>query len=188
MVGGAFIPVLTLGIPGDGATAIILGALMVHGIQPGPLLFVNDPAGVYTIFIGLLAANLLMGLMGFSLSRVFARVVNIPRQILLPIIAVMAILGTYSYNNSMPDVAIMTASGIIGFFMHKCGMSVPGVIIGIILGKLAEENFTGSLMMSDGSAMVFLEHPLCAVLLLLSAVSLFSPCYRPLLRKVFENR
>ncbi len=188
VVGGAFIPVLTLGIPGDGATAIILGALMVHGIQPGPLLFVNNPAGVYTIFLGLLAANILMGAFGFSFIRMFARVVNIPRQILLPIIAVMAIMGTYSYNNSMPDVAIMVCAGIVGYFMHKGGMSVPGVIIGIILGKLAEENFTGSLMMSDGSAVVFLEHPLCAVLLFLSALSLFSPMYRPMLRKLFENR
>lgn len=188
VVGGAFIPVLTLGIPGDGATAIILGALMVHGIQPGPLLFVNDPVGIYTIFLGLLAANLLMGAMGFSMIRVFARVVNIPRQILLPMIVVLAVMGTYSYNNSMPDVVIMLCAGVIGFFMHKCGMSVPGVIIGIILGKLAEENFTGSLMMSDGSAMVFLEHPLCAVLLLLSLISLFSPMYRPMLRKIFENR
>ncbi|MDY6321577.1 MAG: tripartite tricarboxylate transporter permease [Succinivibrio sp.] len=188
VVGGAFIPVLTLGIPGDGATAIILGALMVHGIQPGPLLFVNDPVGIYTIFIGLLLANALMGAMGFSLIRFFTKVVNIPKNILLPIITVMAMIGTYSYSNSIPDVIIMVAAGVIGFFMYKCDMSVPGVIIGIILGKLAEENFTGSLMMSDGSFMVFAENPICATFLVLSLISLLSPMYRPMLKRIFEKR
>lgn len=187
VVGGAFIPVLTLGIPGDGATAIILGALMVHGIQPGPLLFVNNPVEIYTIFIGLLLANALMGIMGFSLIRVFTKVVNVPKKILLPIITVMAMLGTYSYSNSLCDVWIMVAAGIIGFIMHKCDMSVPGVIIGIILGKLAEENFTGSLMMSDGSMSVFAENPICAVLLVLSLISLLSPTYRPLLKSIFAK-
>ena len=128
-----------------------------------------------------------MGLMGFSLIRVFTKVVNVPKKILLPIITVMAMLGTYSYSNSIPDVWIMIAAGVIGFIMHKCDMSVPGVIIGIILGKLAEENFTGSLMMSDGSMAVFAENPICAVLLVLSLVSLMSPTYKPLLRKLFAK-
>lgn len=188
VVGGAFIPVLTLGIPGDGATAIILGALMVHGIQPGPLLFINEPVEIYTIFIGLLLANALMGVMGFSLIKLFAKVVNIPKNILLPMIVVMAMLGTYSYSNSLPDVWIMLAAGVIGFAMHKCDMSVPGVIIGIILGKLAEENFTGSLMMSDGSMMVFAENPICAVFLVLAFISLLSPMYKPMLTRMFASK
>ncbi len=178
IVGGAFIPVLTLGIPGDGATAIILGALMVHGLQPGPLLFVDHPVDVYTIFIGMMAANIVMGMMGFSLIKLFVKVVYIPKTILLPIIAVMAFIGTYSYNNSMSDVIIMVAAGIIGFFMHKIGMGVPGVIIGIILGQLAEQNFTGALMMSDGSFSIFVTSPLCAVFLALSLISLLSPLYK----------
>ena len=128
-----------------------------------------------------------MGLLGFSLIRVFTKVVNIPKKVLLPIITVMAMLGTYSYANSLWDVWIMVAAGIIGFVMHKCDMSVPGVIIGIILGKLAEENFTGSLMMSDGSLAVFAENPICAVLLVLSLISLLSPTYRPLLRRIFAK-
>lgn len=188
VVGGAFIPVLTLGIPGDGATAIILGALMVHGIQPGPLLFVNNPVGVYSIFIGLMLANMAMGLMGFSLIRIFTKVVNVPKNILLPIIAVMAVVGTYSYNNSMPDVYIMIAAGVIGYFMHKADMSVPGVIIGIILGSLAEQNFTGALMMSDGELSVFFTNPISCVLLILALVSLFSPMYKGMLKRMFAKK
>ena len=187
IVGGAFIPVLTLGIPGDGATAIILGALMVHGLQPGPLLFVNNAVDVYTIFIGMLAANIAMGLFGFSLIRVFVKVVNVPKVILLPIIVVMAVIGTYSYNNSMNDVYIMLAAGIIGFFMAKTNVGVPGVIIGIILGSLAEQNFTGSLIMSDGSLSIFATSPICAVFLVLSIISLLSPLYKGSLMKLFKN-
>ena len=187
IVGGAFIPVLTLGIPGDGATAIILGALMVHGMQPGPLLFVDHAPDVYAIFIGMMAANIVMGIMGFSLIRLFVKVVNIPRIILLPIITIMAIIGTYSYNNSMNDVLIMFAAGIVGYFMYKIGMGVPGVIIGIILGSLAEQNFTGSLMMSDGSLSIFATNPICAVFLVLSVISLLSPLYKGMLGKVLKN-
>ncbi|MCR5537477.1 MAG: tripartite tricarboxylate transporter permease [Succinivibrio sp.] len=186
IVGGAFIPVLTLGIPGDGATAIILGALMVHGIQPGPLLFVNNALDVYMIFIALMFANLVMGAMGFSLIKVFARVTNVPIKFLLPIIVVMAIIGTYSYNNSVPDVFVMLAAGFVGYFMHKFDMGVPGVIIGIILGSLAEQNFTGSLLMSDGSLSIFVTNPICCVFLVLAFVSLLSPMYKPALKALFK--
>ncbi len=160
---------------------------MVHGLQPGPLLFVNNAVDVYTIFIGMLAANIAMGLFGFSLIRVFVKVVNVPKVILLPIIVVMAVIGTYSYNNSMNDVYIMLAAGIIGFFMAKTNVGVPGVIIGIILGSLAEQNFTGSLIMSDGSLRIFATSPICAVFLLLSIISLLSPLYKGSLIKLFKN-
>lgn len=187
IVGGAFIPVLTLGIPGDGATAIILGALMVHGMQPGPLLFVDHAPDVYAIFLGMMAANIVMGLMGYSLIRMFVKVVNVPRVYLLPIITVMAVLGTYSYNNSMNDVMVMLASGIIGYFMYKTGMTVPGIIIGIILGSLAEQNFTGSLLMSDGSLSIFFTNPICAVFLILSLISLLSPLYKGAIGKMLRS-
>ena len=187
IVGGAFIPMLTLGIPGDGATAIILGALMVHGIQPGPMLFTNNAVDVYMIFIGMMLANIVMGAMGLSLIKLFTKVTNVPMVILLPIIVVMAMIGTYSYNNSVPDVFVMLGAGLIGYFMHKFDMGVPGVIIGIILGKLAEENFTGSLMMSDGSLSIFVTSPICFVFLLLALVSLLSPMYKPMLKSLFKS-
>ncbi len=188
IVGGAFIPVLTLGIPGDGATAIILGALMVHGIQPGPLLFINNAIDVYTVFLALMAANIVMGFFGFSLIRVFSKVTKVPMQLLLPIITVMAVIGTYSYANSMQDVYIMFAAGIIGYFMSKFDMGVPGVIIGIILGKLAEQNFTGSLMMSDGSLSIFVTSPICFTFLLLALIGLLSPLYRDSVKRLFSRK
>lgn len=173
--GGAMIPMLTLGIPGDGATAIMLGALMVQGMQPGPLLFREQASAVYSIFIGLLLANVIMGIFGFSLIRVFVKVVNIPKKILLPIIFCLTFVGAYAYNNSMTDVFVMVFCGILGYFMNKTEFSMSSIVIGIILGSMAEANFRGALIMSDGRLSIFLTHPICAVFLALACVSLFSP-------------
>ncbi|MCQ2359153.1 MAG: tripartite tricarboxylate transporter permease [Phascolarctobacterium sp.] len=181
--GGAFIPVLTLGIPGDGATAIMMGALMVQGLQPGPLLFVEKAPDVYAIFIGLLLANLVMGLMGFSLIRFFVKVVTVPMHILLPIIMMMTFVGTYSYNNSMNDVYLMVFSGFVGYFLNKLGFSMSAVIIGIILGGMAEQNFVGSLIMSDGAFSIFYTRPLCLFFLGAALLSLLSPVIGKIFKK-----
>ena len=182
--GGAMIPMLTLGIPGDGATAIMLGALMVQGMQPGPLLFKEQATSVYAIFIGLLLANAVMGLMGFSLIRVFVKVVNIPKEILIPVIFTLTFVGAYAYNNSMNDVFVMVFCGFLGYFMNKTEFSMSAIVIGIILGALAETNFRGALTMSDGNFSIFLTHPICAVFLALAAISLLSPVLGPVVKKL----
>lgn len=181
--GGAFIPVLTLGIPGDGATAIMMGALMVQGLQPGPLLFVQKAPDVYAIFIGLLLANIVMGIMGFSLIKLFVKVVSVPIHILLPVIVMMTFVGTYSYNNSMNDVYLMVFSGFVGYFLNKLGFSMSAVIIGIILGSMAEQNFVGSLIMSDGNFNIFFTRPLCLFFLAAAALSLLSPVLGKMFKK-----
>ncbi len=186
--GGALIPMLTLGIPGDGATAIMLGALMVQGMQPGPLLFVEQAPQVYSIFLGLLLANIVMGLFGFSLIRVFTKVMNIPKNILVPIIFTLTFVGAYAYNNSVIDVFVMVAFGFIGYFINKLEFSNSAIVIGIILGSLAETNFRGALMMSEGSFSIFVTHPVCLVFLLISAGSLLSPIFGPMVKKIFERR
>ncbi len=182
--GGAFIPVLTLGIPGDGATAIMMGALMVQGLQPGPLLFIERAPDVYAIFIGLLLANVIMGLLGFSLIKLFVKVVNVPIQVLLPVIIMMTFVGTYSYNNSINDVYLMVVSGFIGYFLNKLGFSMSAIIIGIILGSMAEQNFVGSLIMSDGSFAIFYERPICLFFLIAAGLSLFSPFLSVIFQKI----
>ena len=175
--GGAFIPVLTLGIPGDGATAIMMGALMVQGIQPGPMLFLEKAPYVYAIFLGLFFANVVMCLMGYSLIRLFAKVTQVPTVILLPLILVMTFVGTYSYNNSMSDVFVMVGSGILGYFLNKLEFSMSSLIIGIILGAMAEQNFVGSLIMSDGSLSIFWMRPLCLFFLVAAVVMLLAPLF-----------
>lgn len=182
--GGAFIPMLTLGIPGDGATAIMLGALMVQGIQPGPLLFKEQLPVVYSLFIGLLTANIIMGLFGFSLIKLFVKVINVPAKILIPLIFTLTFVGAYAYNNSMVDIFIMVGFGILGYFLNKLEFSMSAIIIGIILGKLAEANFRGALIMSDGNPMVFVTNPICFTLLIIAFLSLFTPVLGPMLKKL----
>lgn len=186
--GGAMIPMLTLGIPGDGATAIMLGALMVQGLQPGPLLFVQYAPQVYAIFIGLFLANIIMGIMGFSMIRVFAKVINIPKDILIPVIFMLTIVGAYAYNNSITDVFVMVGFGILGYFLNKLEFSMSAIVIGIILGKMAESNFRGALMMSDGSFAIFATSPICAVILAIAILSLTAPLYMPIVKKVFGKK
>ena len=181
--GGALIPMLTLGIPGDGATAIMLGALMVQGMQPGPMLFVDQAPEVYSIFLGLLVANIVMGLFGFSMIRVFAKVMNTPKNILVPVVFVLTFVGAYAYNNSITDVFVMVAFGFLGYFINKLEFSGSAIVIGIILGSLAETNFRGSLMMTGGSASIFVSHPICLVFLLISIGSLLAPIVGPMLKK-----
>jgi len=173
--GGAFIPVLTLGIPGDGATAIMMGALMVQGLQPGPLLFSEKAPDVYAIFIGLLLANVIMACMGYSLIRLFVKVTDVPQTVLLPLIIVMTFVGTYSYGNSMNDVLLMVVSGFAGYILNKLHFSMSAVIIGIILGGMAEQNFVGSLIMSDGNPTIFFTRPISLFFLAAAAVSLAAP-------------
>ena len=134
---------------------------------------------VYAIFIGLLLANVIMGIMGFSLIRLFMKVVNVPVHILLPIIVMMTFVGTYSYNNSLNDVYLMVASGFLGYFMNKLGFSMSAIIIGI----MAEQNFVGSLIMSDGSFAIFFQRPLCLFFLVAALLSLLSPLFGKLFKR-----
>ena len=182
--GGAMIPMLTLGIPGDGATAILMGALMVQGLQPGPLLFSKDTVRVYAIFIGFMLANILMGIFGFSLIRLFAKVIHIPHYILIPAIVLITFVGTYSYNHSMIDVYIMLGFGILGYFLKKFKFAPSAIILGIILGATAEQNFSGSLIMSRGDFSIFLTSPICAIFLVVSLISVMSPLIGPIVRKI----
>ncbi|MDN5314883.1 MAG: putative tricarboxylic transport rane protein [Clostridiales bacterium] len=184
--GGAMIPMLTLGIPGDGATAIMLGALMVQGLQPGPLLFTTQAPAVYAIFIGLLLANLVMGAFGYSLIRLFVKVINIPKEILLPIVLILTFVGSYSYNNSINDVFVMVIFGFLGYFMNKMQFSMSSIVIGIILGAMAEANFRGSLIMSSGSYSIFLTRPISIIFLAISLISLTTPILKPAFKSIMK--
>lgn len=139
---------------------------------------------MYTIFLGLLAANFFMGLFGFSAIRLFVKVINIPKKYLMPIIFTMTFVGAFAYNNSITDVFVMVGFGFLGYFLNKMEFSMSAIVIGIILGSMAESNFRGALMMSDGSLMIFLTHPICAVFLLIALISLLSPLLAPIVKKL----
>jgi len=193
VAGGAMVPLMTLGIPGDGATAIMMGAFMVQGLQLGPLLFTEHPVEVNTIFIGLLVANLMMGILGFSSIRLFTRVMSVPRKLLVPIILVLCTVGAYSVNNTMTDVFVMMIAGVCAYVMLKLDFSMSPVIIGIILGPMVEGNLRRSLIMSDGDFSIFATSPVCAIFLIIALLTLTIPVIGPKIkarrraRKAAEN-
>ena len=175
VTGGAMIPLLTLGIPGDAVTAVLLGALMVQGIQPGPMLFENNGPIVYTLFVGMLVANFMILIVGLFGIRLFTKILLIPTTILTPIILVLCVVGAYSLGNNYFDVIVMLISGIIGYFLLRYGFPASPIILGIILGPLMESNFRRALVMSQGDFSIFFTRPITVVLLALAVITLFSP-------------
>ncbi len=171
-VGGALVPLLTLGIPGDTVTAMLLGGLMIHGIRPGPLLFTTNGPIVYSIFAALIVANFAMIALEFLAMRGFVRLLSIPKHLLFPVIIVLCVVGAYAANNRMFDVICLIAFGLIGYGMMKMGFPLPPVVLGFILGPIAELNLRRGLQLSDGSYAPFLQKPISIVFLSIALISL----------------
>jgi putative tricarboxylic transport membrane protein len=170
-VGGAMIPLLTLGIPGDTVTAMLLGGFMIHGIQPGPLLFVSQGPLVYTIFIAMLVSSLMMLVCELYGVRLFVKLLAVPKHILLPIILVLCVVGAFGLGNRIFDVGTIVFFGLLGYGFVKCGIPQTPFIIGLILGPMAETNLRRGLMLSDGSFTGFLTEPISATFLGIAAAS-----------------
>ena len=170
--GGALIPLLTLGIPGDSVTAIFLGALMLQGLRPGPLLFKDNSDVVYAIFAGMFLANLIFLLFGLFAIKYIARVINIPKPILTPIIFVLCIVGSYSINNSLFDLLVMMIFGILGYLMDKFKFPVSPIVLALILGPMVESEFRRSLLLSQGDYSVFFTRPICLFILAMTTFSI----------------
>ncbi|TGN68732.1 C4-dicarboxylate ABC transporter permease [Paracoccus liaowanqingii] len=140
-VGGAFIPMLTLGIPGDAVTAIMIGALFIHGLNPGPMLMIEQPDMFWFIVSSLALANVFMLIFGLTGIRLFVRIVELPRTVLLPVIMVLSIVGAYAVNNSLTDVYWMLGFGVLGYFMRLYGYPLAPIILGVILSRLLDDNW-----------------------------------------------
>ena len=164
-IGGALIPLLTLGIPGDTVTAIILGGLMLHGIIPGPLLFKNSGDLVYGLFAALMVATVMMLVVEYGGIRAFVKVLDVPKYILFPVIFVLCVVGTYGTNHSMFDVWTSLVFGIIGYFMSKYKYPQAPLILGLVLGKEIEQNLIRGMQYTDGHFFRFFESPIAAVFL-----------------------
>lgn len=177
ITGTALIPLLTLGIPGDAAVALMLGALMVNGLTPGPNLFTTHSTAVYAIMIGLIFVNIFMLIQGKYLLKLFAKVVKIPQEVLIPIIAIFCFAGAYSLKESMFDVGTAIVFGGIAYIMDKLGFSAVPTLLGLVLGALTEKNLRRSLMISDGEWNIFVERPFSLVFCILILLVLVSIIY-----------
>lgn len=173
--GGALIPLLTLGIPGDAGSAVMLGALMMQGIIPSPMLFESQPVEVYTIILGLIIANLCMCLLGFGGIRIFSRISSVPKELLTPIVFVFCCVGAFCMNHNVADIYFMLAAGFVGFLLLKMDFAMPPVILGLILGPTVEKNLQKALVLSDGSFGIFFTHPISCALLVVAICSLTIP-------------
>jgi putative tricarboxylic transport membrane protein len=140
-VGGAYIPMLTLGIPGDAVTAVFLGALFIHGLNPGPLLLVERPEMFWMTVGNLTLANIFVLIFGLTGIKLFSKIVECPKGILIPVIFILSIVGAYAINNSVADIWWMLGFGVLGYFMKLYGYQVGPVILGVILSRLVDENW-----------------------------------------------
>lgn len=172
VVGGALIPTITLGIPGSSATAIIMGGLMIHGIMPGPTLMTEYAGVTYTLIWALMFSNIAMFLLGLIFTRAAVNVTKISNKVLAPIIIILCVIGSFAINNSIFDVYLMFIFGVLGYFMDKIKMPTSPLVVGLILGKMLDNSLHQSLLMSGGKWSVFLQNPISAVLLLVSAFSI----------------
>ena len=178
VVGGALVTLITLGIPGDATTAILLGGLMIHSVQPGPLLMMTNPEVVYGIFAALFLSNILFFLIEYSGIRLFISILKVPKYLLFPILLVMCVIGSYANNNVLFDVYTMLGFGVLGFFMSRYGYSLPCFVIGFILGPMIETNYQRALMFSKGDLLPFLTKPVSAFFLTLAVLSIAGSLWR----------
>ncbi len=174
-IGGALIPLITMGIPGSVTEAILIGALTIHNLQPGPLLFQNAPEIAYGIIAAYFVANVLMLMLMWGLVRYIAQIVRLPRSGLMAVILVFCVTGSYAVNSSFVDVWVMIGFGVIGLGLEYCKVPLGPFVIGFVLSPIAEEQLRASLMMSDGNLAEILTRPYALLFLALAVITVAWP-------------
>jgi putative tricarboxylic transport membrane protein len=182
-IAGAWVPALVFGIPGDSITAIVIGVLYIKGLNPGPSIFMENAVSIYAIFMVFILANLLMLPLGIAAIKSAKQLLRAPREVLLPVILLFCIVGSFAINNSIFGVVLMLVFGIIAYLMEENGFPVAPAILGMVLGAMLEEHFIRAMIRADGNFMVFFERPIAGGL---GALTLAVMCV-PLLRKLFGS-
>jgi TctA family transporter len=164
---GAWIPALVFGIPGDSITAIVIGVLFMKNLNPGPQLFTQNPVAIYTIFALFVIANLVMIPLGLAAIKLGARLVQVPRNVIMPIILLFCIVGSYAVNNSLFDVGVMLGFGVFAYILEESGFPASPAILGVILGTMLENYFVTTMISYGGNLTAFVTRPIAAVLALI---------------------
>ena len=181
--GGAMIPMLTMGIPGDGTTAVLMGALMIHGLQPGPLLFQEDSKTVYAIFISMFAINILILIIQSFGIKLFARILDVPLAYLNGVIIALCLIGAYAQNGTYYDVIIMAAAGGLCYMLKWAGFSTTPLLLGVALGGGLEQNFRLAMTMTKGNIIQIITRPICAGILLVTLFLILQPVLKNLIKR-----
>ncbi len=169
---GAMVPLLTLGIPGSGTTAVMLGALMLLGVRPGPTLFTDHPEIAWGVIASMLIGNIILIIINLPLAIPLVQILKVPTRIMLPIIMGLALIGTYFLNYSSFDFVVVMISAVIGYLFSKLEIPLPPLVLALILGGTTEQALRNSLVLSDGSLGIFVQKPISAVFIVLAAASL----------------
>ena len=176
--GAAMIPLLALGLPGGALTAMMVAVFQMHDLQPGPLVFMLSPDLIWIVFAAMFYANLSILLVGVLETKTILNLLKIPFQFLAPLILMLATTGAYISRGLVLDVMIMFAAGIIGYFLRRTGFSIPAIVLGLILGKIGEQNFAQGMQMVHYDIGTYFSRPICTVLIIAGAITFLSTIYR----------
>ena len=177
-IGGAMIPMLTLAVPGSPPAAVLLGALMIHNIRPGPMIMRDNPTFIYYIAALLFISVVALWIAGIILAKPMTKILKVPKVYLMPIVAALSIVGAYAINNRASDIVVCLVFGVFGYILDKMQYSPAPIVLGIILGNMIDENFRRSLIVSDGSLSVFVTRPISLVFLVIIAITIIRMIYK----------
>jgi putative tricarboxylic transport membrane protein len=158
------------GIPGDSITAIVIGVLYMKNMNPGPTLFTTNPQNIYAVFLLFILANIIMVPLGLLCIKVAKRILLVPRNVLMPLIVLFCIVGTFAINNTVFDVGLMLAAGIVAYLLEANRFPIAPAILGVVLGGMLEENFITSMIKSNGNLGAFFSRPIALVLALVTVL------------------
>ena len=181
--GGSMVPLLSLGIPGGNAAAIMMTALVIQGVQIGPMLIKTQPEYLSSVFGSMIVTNIIMVIVALGVAKVFAQILAVPYSILGPVICIFATIGAYALNNNTGDVMLMAGAGIIGYMFVKLGYNSAALVLGLVLGSMCESNFRRAYTLTDGNMIQIFTKPITAVIMIACVIMLVYPFVKPLIQK-----
>ena len=184
---GAMVPLLTLGIPGGGATAVLMGAFIMYGIQPGPLLFQNRPDLVWGLINSMYIGNIMLLILNLPLIGIFVQLLKIPSGILYPLIIAISVIGAYAINGSMIDLYLILLFGVIGYVFDKIDIPVAPLVLSLVLGGMMEQSFRQAMTISGGNPKIFFGSAITITLVVMSVISILLPFILPMIKKYKED-
>ena len=186
VTGGSIIPLITLGIPGSTVAAVLLGALIMHGLTPGQSMFTKNIETTYTIIVGFILANILMGLIGMVICRQVIKITKISDAVLIPVIVVLSTIGSYAINNRISDVYMMLVFGFVGYICRKIGLPTAPIILGMLLEATGENGFKNAILMAKKTPILefYLKRPASLVLILLIVLTVVVPAVQAIMRGI----
>ena len=176
--GAAMIPLLALGLPGGALTAMMVAVFQMHDLEPGPLVFYNSPDLIWIVFAAMFYANVSILLIGLIETKTILNLLKIPFQFLAPLILMLATIGAYISRGLVLDVMVMFLAGILGFLLRRTGFSIPGIVLGLILGKIGEQNFAQGMQMVHYDLGTYFSRPICAILIAAGTLTLIAGIYK----------